>query len=419
MINYALSLILFISVIPSKETLEKRFENTISKASVSFSENEIEHAKMYAFQAHEMAKDYSYDWGVAKALFVLAFLHEKDLEYEKALPYYLEVLDQYDDFNTPQSILDKSKVLFNIGCIMMVNDKYQEAIKFYDEGIAYAQEYELNEMLLDNLHNKIIVCNDAGLFDLAMETIVFKNSIIDSSNLPERLKTKNELGLLYKSMNQIEKAKIEYKSILSAEKDNPSNSFSGKAHINLGIIFDKEGNYESARIEFGHALKLAVKENKIQDIFQIHQSLALVEKSIGNLLKSIQHAEESVSLFDQVAKTKENIKIHSQISDLYLETGNIAAGKLHAKTYASEISDLFDRQEKLNSIGNQYKIDFITSNYFNKIEKRQTLFIFLSIIGSMILSFLIYLSYQQYKKILIARLIREQMNSVSFDIDDL
>ena len=301
----------------------------------------------------------------------------------------------------------------------MVNDKYQEAIKFYDQGIAFAREHYLTNMLLDNLHNKIIVCTDAGLYEMAMHTIELKNLSIDDTNLPEILKTINELGLLYEHMGHLDKAKNQYRLVLKKELDSPSSNFSGKAHINLGNIFNKEGNYNLAKNEFETALALAKTENNFTDIFQIHQSLSVIEKSLGRVSSSLKHAEASIELFNQVQKTKENIAIYSQISELYLELENIEKGKLYANMYASEISDLFDRQEKLNSIGNQYKIDFITSSYFNKIERRLTIYIFLSIIGSMIGSFLLYLLYQHYKKIQIAKLIREQMNSVSFDFEDL
>jgi len=104
---------------------------------------------------------------------------------------------------------------------------------------------------------------------------------------------------------------------------------------------------------------------------------------------------------------------------IYLELGDLENGKKHAKLFSSEMSDLFERQEKLNSMGNQFKMDYITSSYYNKIEKRQSINIFLAIIGGMIFSFFLYLMYQRYKKIQIARLIREQMNAVSFDMDDL
>lgn len=419
MINYALSLILLISVIPNKVSLEKKFEDSISKASASYTDHEMQDAKTFAFEAYQMAKDHGYDWGITKALFVLAYLHEQDTEYEKALPFYYQALEQYEDYDSYLAILDKSKVLFNIGCIMMANDKYEEAIKFYDQGIQYAQEYELTQMLLDNLHNKIIVCTDAGLFDLAMETIRFKNSLIDISNTVEKLKTRNELGLLYEKLDEIDKAKEEYNSILNEEKSNPTSSFSGKAYINLGRIYDREYKFDLAKDAFKTALKLAEKDQVMQDIFQIHQSLAIIEKKEGNIDAAMSHLNLSIGLFDQVDKTKENIAVFHQISELYLKNGNITEGLLHSERYKGEVSDLLRRQENLNSIGNQYKIDFITSSYFNKIEKRETLLIFCSIIGSMILFFLIYLSYQHYKKVQIAKLIREQMNSVAFDIDEI
>lgn len=419
MINYALSLILLISVIPSKEKIERKFENTISQASTSYVDHEMEEAKSHAFEAYQMAKDYDYDWGVTKALFVLAYLHEQDLEYEKSLPFYFQALEQYDDYDSYKAILDKSKVLFNLGCIMMANDKHQEAIEFYDEGIQYALDQDLTQMLLDNLHNKIIVCTDAGLYELAMETIEFKNTLIDISNISEMLKTRNELGLLYEKMGETEKAKKEYQFILKEEKNSPSSTFSGKAYINLGRIYDQENKPDLAKISFETALELAENDQKIQDIFQIHQSLAIIEKAEGHMKASLNHAQISVELFDQVDKTKENIAIFHQISELQLKSGNLTEGLLYSERYKSEVSDLFQRQEKLNSIGNQYKIDFITSSYYNKIEKRETLIIFCSIIGSFILCFLMYLGYQHYKKIQIAKLIREQMNSVAFEIDDL
>ncbi|MGB3465918.1 MAG: tetratricopeptide repeat protein [Cyclobacteriaceae bacterium] len=419
MINYALSILLFISVIPSGEVIEKRFNKHISKTSDHFLKGDLEAAKSSAIDAHQMATDHGYEWGETKSLFVLAFIHEKTREYENALPYYLESIGRYEQFGTTEAINDYAKVLFNIGNIMRVNDKHDLAIKYYNQGIEYALEHDLKGMLLDNLHNKIIVCNESGLYDLALETINYKNERISESDLPEKLKTINELGLLYENQTRFEEAIKTFYFIVEAEKNHPSSRFSGKAYNNIGNIFLKQGKTDKARKAFYEALLLAEKDDKTQDIYQIRQSLAITEKTDLNFEKALSHAKVGIELFDKVAKTRENIEFQSLISDLYLETGDILAGKKHGKRYFEEISNYFEVQEKLNSIGNQYKIDYITSSYFNKQEKQQTLYLFLIVIGAMIFSFLLYLLYQYYKKVQIAKLIREQMNSVSFDLDEL
>jgi len=188
MINYALSLILFISSIPSEEVIDKRFNALVSEASKHYASNDMEQAIDFATKAHEMAIDYRHDWGEAKALFVLAFLHEKSFEYEKALPYYFEVLNQYDKFDDIRSHKDKCKVYLNLGNIMLSHSKYQQAIAFYDKGINLSRKYQLNKVLQDIMQNKVITYRESKNYEMAIATINEKEAVSDNEQLIDKLR---------------------------------------------------------------------------------------------------------------------------------------------------------------------------------------------------------------------------------------
>ena len=418
MINYALSLILFIAAIPTNREVSEKFQNRISTVSETYGKGQLEEAIDLGNEAYEYASDYQYSWGKTKALFILAFLHSQNEQYEKALPYYFEVLDTYDGFDTPESVVDHSKVLFNLGNIMQRHHKFQEALDFYDKGIVFSQKHQLDEMVLDLLHNKAIACRKGGLYTLALETITQQRLLI--ADMPEKLlENENQMGLLHKCQEDYVTAERHFRNILKMEQDHPTARYSGKALGNLGNMRYLNGQMEEAEHFYEEAIKLAKLESNAGDLFNFHQSLGLIHGRQNQLDLALQHMEQGLEYYDAVEKSKENIMIHSQLSEVYFLSKNIELGRKHAGLYTEAMVELVRHKENLNNIGNQYKIDYITTNYYNKIEQRKHLNIFLAVVGLMVFSFLVYLGYQHYRKIQIARLIREQLNAVVFDIDDL
>ncbi|MEL7223257.1 MAG: tetratricopeptide repeat protein, partial [Bacteroidota bacterium] len=413
----ALSFLLFIATIPGDDVVKSTFDAKIDAASDYYAGGDLMMAISEANEAFDHASDYSYDWGQTKALFVLSFLHSQNEEFEKALPYYFEVLETYDQFDTPESTVDKAKVLFNLGNIMHRHHKYTDAIGFYDQGIAFSKTNQLSEMLLDFLHNKTIACRKAGYYNVALETLMTHKELV--RQIPDKLlENHNQLGLLYYAQEDYLSAAVHYEKILALEKPHHTAKYSGKAWSNLGQIKFMNGEMNEASMLYHKALE-ASSQNDAQLLFTCHQALGLISEQQDDMTKSLFHLQQSLKYYETVEKNENNIRIHSQISEVYYLHGTKTLGKQHADLYASEMVELIKRKENLNTIGNQYKIDYITTNYYNKVEKRKNINVFLLIVGAMVCSFLIYLAFQRYRKIQIARLIREQLNAVVFDIDEL
>jgi len=418
MLNYALLFLLILYTVPNNKNIQDNFDQLIKESGSYYMNHDFENAILIADNAYTLALSNGYKWGKIKAQFVLAFLHEKNDEYEKALPYYLDLIDRYDDFDSNTAHKDHCKLFLNLGNIMMSNSKYNDAIEFYNKGISVAELNKQESLVYDLLNNKIIALRKAKKYNQAITTYKVKNNLLSPDEKEEILRNNNQLGNIYIDQGKLNQARKQFEKTLTLESSKPTALFSGKAYINTANTFFIEENLTQAEYLYNKALTLVEEANAFEDKFLIHQSLTKLFIKSDNPYIAMQHAYIAQENFIYSKKTIEDIEIFSLISDIHFNLNQIEKGKEYAKEHARQLSMLIERQQKLTEIGNQFKIDYITTSYYAEKDKKRNTNTFIWVIISMIVSFLIFRLYQLYRKIQVAKLLRAEMELVNFDLDN-
>jgi len=202
---------------------------------------------------------------------------------------------------TTKELLSKEQqnpFLYNLlGLILTAQNKTNEAIKIYEEGIKISPNYA---MLYNNLGT---IYKNKGNYDDAEK--FYNKSIKLDNKIPE---TYNNLGNLYLSKNQIELAIENYKN---AVKKNDK-FFIG--HYNLGIIYKQTGNIEESKkhlkksIEInnnfftGHRIlsqltKYKKKDHHLNTILKIYHDKKIEKKNKSELAFALGKAYEDIKDF--------------------------------------------------------------------------------------------------------------------------
>ena len=252
----------------------------------------------------------------------------------------------------------KTAFLFNLlGLILSEQEKYEEAIKTYTEGIKADPKFA---MIYNNLG--LLYFNYKSDKDKAEK--FFKKSISIDSNIAEPL---NNLGTLYNSLDRFMEAIDCYEKAI---KINPNFV---QPHHNIGNTYTTLGKFKEAKKHFEESLKLDPSYSNS------HRSLSRLNK-----YKNIQdvHFKKMIKVYDKISdkdlenksnmsfalgKAYEDIKEFDKSYSYYNKANLLYRKKIHfsvdeEKSKFKKLKKVFNKSflEKYeNNNGNKYSPIFI------------------------------------------------------------
>lgn len=132
---------------------------------------------------------------------------------------------------------------------------------------------------------------------------------------PSNNQARNNLGLVYKDMGDLDRAATEYMQFIAREPNN------AKAYHNLGTIYYLQGRFPEAVQEFRKAL--AVDGNNVES----YVNLALAYKRQGRTGEAAQVFEHVLSIDTQLAEAHYNLAL------LMEEMGDVSNALLHFQKF--------------------------------------------------------------------------------------
>jgi Tfp pilus assembly protein PilF len=244
----------------------------------------------------------------------------------------------------------KEVFIYNLlGLILTSQNKDDEAIKYYEEGLKINSKFP---EIYNNLGNLII----KNRFDENKKRAedLFNKSIIINNKIPESF---NNLGNLYHNDNKHKKAILNYKKALEI---NPDFYF---AHHNIALIYISAGDLINAKIHLNKAIKLN------QNFLVSHRALSRITKfkkdsiEFINLKKTYEliKNDEKYEISFSLAKAYEDINDYSQSFHFYDEANKIFRKKI---TYSAD-----KEKERFINIKNIFNNDLFSkkknSGYLN------------------------------------------------------
>ena len=345
--------------------------------------------------ALEQSKETNYRYGEAKSYAMLGSIADRQNRTDSAVNYFFDALSKYIGMDDQKSLIDQANVCLTLGAIYYHHHRIQEAINFYEQGAEFALEAMNNKVLAKLVHNIAVAYRKRGELDKANELLLRKLEMIESDNHTERSYTYNELGLTYQESGDYEQAISYYNQVMVLETNPEPVQIRGQAYHNLANTYQQQKDYTKAWDYFNKALTELEPLHHAKDLFITYQDmadLALVEEKKD---MALYYAQKATPLLSQVPETPKYFDQYKLLSRCIRET-NPKQALVYSDLYG-EKHEAFDQVQKhLIEKGEGYKIDLITTNYFNRQrEKEQKIRFYLTLFSG--LAFFLIAGYMSFK----------------------
>ena len=172
-----------------------------------------------------------------------------------------------------------------------------EARDYFDEAIALALKYERHKDLLWLYQQKASVEHDLGLYDEELQISLELLKLTDSLQLKEdRLKALNNLGFVYKYLEQPNRAEEYFAEVLKALSQPPEGLVAAEVQKNLGILYQNESRYPEALTALKRSAIEYQKVNHTREQASTYDFLALVYYQNSDTYNAHRYNDDAVEL---------------------------------------------------------------------------------------------------------------------------
>ncbi|MBV6645075.1 MAG: tetratricopeptide repeat protein, partial [Cyclobacteriaceae bacterium] len=210
--------------------------------------NEPEKAMALAQQALDLSRQKHYTYGEGISLFFLGYLYDASGHKSKSLLSFLRSKKALSGSSDERALKQWLTVTANIGKLLHDHGKYQEAIDFYQEGIAVASQkgYQRRAAIFHyrqgNAERKLGYL-DESITTLRIALKIFKE-IRDEKWI---LNSYNILGLTLKDWQEYDRARAYHHQVLNFRYDKvDANYYLGRAYQNLADTYLEEKRFQEA-----------------------------------------------------------------------------------------------------------------------------------------------------------------------------
>ncbi|CAF0859200.1 unnamed protein product [Adineta ricciae] len=224
---------------------------------------------------------------------------------------YFDKAEQLYEFllNQTKDVSEKAIIYYQLGLIEDKQEKYREAVSFYEKSLAICQKTPTTDQLdLAYIH-----------YNIAMAYSKIDNNIKALSSHKEALKIREQLlppdhidlarsyvniGLLYVDMNEYPSALAFFEKELAINQKvlSPNHPDLAVSYMDIGMVAYNTANYPKALASFEKALEIRQKTLAANDIAlaELYNNIALVYNSMSEHAKALSHHEKALAIREKV-----------------------------------------------------------------------------------------------------------------------
>ena len=372
----------------------------------------LDSARITAYTALLQAHENNYSYGTAKSQHILGMIAYRQDSLGISLPFLLKSLSNYIKDGSTPALSDQANICITLGKIYRIHNKYEEAIKFYDKGIDYAYKSEDYDALTKLLYNKALVLRKINNLPEAADLLIEKLRLINDIDKPEspniigRLFAYNQLGLIYRDLGEFIAARNYYQKMIELVNQTDPERYAryrGQAHHNIAVSYQHQGLLLTAKESFHQALIEKEKIGRTKDLFITYIDLAELNLILDQDQEATILCAKALELYAKLPQIPDYFKVYHIMSKCTRSQGNTAEALYYQDIYVQENSKYNETQENIIAEGDKYKIDLITSNFFNELNNQQEQAKFHKIILICLIIFTSYFAFVQTSKYLIKR----------------
>ncbi|MDW3195894.1 MAG: hypothetical protein R8G66_26200 [Cytophagales bacterium] len=375
----------------------------------------IDSAHFYVDRAISFSKSIDYNFGEAKSIFIKSYLHRVNNELGESFVLNLEalrLLTESSDKRTPKTLVD---IYLNTGEILIRHYQYDEAIRYFDQGLVIALEHNLKVRTHELTYSKGEAMMRKEAYPVAFD--LFKQSFEMSLETKDEwtiLNSLNYMGVTAIEMEDYALARYYFKQIeeFSFEVESKT-KFLGFAYHNIGESYFREGDNSLAERYF----KLALGENQqLSDSVRIFENQLRIaqlmfESSRLNTAKEL--ATISLKCYNQLVLLPENYQVYDLLTQISFALNDSKQASFYHRKYVDENEAFLFAQKETLKLSQQHKMDLLTASFFKDMEKQEQMAqlnqIIYLLLGLGLLSFI----FVRAKKYLLKRSLEQAFREVA------
>jgi tetratricopeptide (TPR) repeat protein/serine phosphatase RsbU (regulator of sigma subunit) len=269
-------------------------------------------------------------------------------------------------------------IFFNLGNFDVSLNNYYEALLVYES---------LNDRVgIADCHNNIgSVYKEMEDFDRALEhhyksVEVFENLLLSADTTNHTAMKRglsygfNNIGVALWSKGNSQEAIEYYQKSLEIKRENNDKNGVAQGYNNIAIVYATDGSYEESINYFQQSLNLYTQTQNLNGLAMVNGNIAYLNillsekpeggKSIFYLKKSLESANKSFEISEQIGALPFQIEAAGYLKTAYSRLGNSEKALVYANKYIEIQKEIFSK-EKANAIAET------ASRY--EVEKQQLL----------------------------------------------
>ncbi len=265
----------------------------------------LEKALEYYLDAYQYHKEVSNWNGIVETLYSLANSYEKLMEYQNAIDYYNELLDNYGTG-------DKTAILATLVKISGLNEKlnqHPKALDYQLQILAVNQELQDSVEISKSLNNIGYYYKFLGNYELALK--YFEQSLEMDRNLGERGENDEDVDLL-----------------------------------NLGIIYRYMGDKKSSLSYLYQSLRMNVEKEDNLKMARVYSEISRTHVSFEEYEQAIPYAETSLGIAKSEIDPEFLLLNYKELFELYQKIGDDKNALKHYMQFVSVRDSLLAKQTR-------------------------------------------------------------------------
>ncbi len=349
--------------------------DSLNKEAISLSKKDVDKAFLLAVDIKEDALEENYMYGAAQASFIAGYSAKKSGQQDKATIYFFECLRYLENIEetNESSIYYSISSLLNIGNIFYSHGQYEQAISYYEDGLAIAHRHDKDKFIAWLNYSIGRAWKEEAKYVEAIDALFESSKYAERSADFDRLISINfQLGFIFKRIGEYEKSREHYFKIFEFnEKVKDFETTAGRACHNLANTYIEEANFGKAEEYFLKALEYKRNSNKPENAFVTYMDLGELYYNYRHYDKSLQAYNDALALGIDVSSDPDEFKIYKQIAALYGAMGNSPKFISNNSQYTQYLEAYLNTSRELAEMDQKYNIQLVTQRYFELVENQK------------------------------------------------
>jgi signal transduction histidine kinase/uncharacterized protein HemY len=279
-------------------------------------------------------------------------------------------------FNTAKSISQSASdgsgvatACHMMGSLSFRQGNYDQALKYYTEALEQRKDLKNKADIAASYSSLALVYQKTRQYDKAIENCEEALEIRNKLNNPSlTANVLNQMGNIYWDQKNWEKAFEFYFKSIKLRYQSGDQTEIANSYQNIGNLFKDLGNNEKAREYYLQALATYSETNDLLKMALTLTSLGNIEKTSGNFADALNYYQKALEIRLKTDDPKEIASSYNSLGNIFIEIGQTdkaIENFLKALEIRRKINDITGQLITLNDLGNIYE-------KLKKTDKSQT-----------------------------------------------